>query len=339
MRRVVAIVAAVALAGFATVASADDVSVGASVSYGLDLNDPASGSGNSSVYGGMNADDEAFGVDLVQVGVSGSRGDVSYAATINFGDLASAADDTESGDSAQLAIANIAYDAGGVTVTAGRFGTPIGYEVLEPWGNGNISRSYGWQAQPINHDGVTVSTAVGGADLTLGVVNNFTVADGANDADDEMGFIAALGTSVGDWSLNLSGIVTEESDTTDITMGNLILSGELGGMPLAIAANYRENDATTKTEMTGVALYTSTSVGSADLDLRLDFIDDEGITTSADTEVWAVTVTASWALADGVDLRLEYRHDDADDAIFNDDSAGGTDDALDTVQAQLVWSP
>ena len=339
MRRVVAIMAAVAIAGFATVASADEISVGASVSYGMDLNDPASGSGNSSVYSGMNANDEAFGVDLVQVGVSGSRGDVSYAAAINFGDLASAADDTESGDSAQLSIANLAYDAGGVTVTAGRFGTPIGYEVLEPWGNAHVSRSYGWQAQPINHDGVTVSTAVGGADVTLGAVNNFTVADGSNDADDEMGFIAAIGTSLGDWSVNLSGIVTEESDTTDITMANLILSGELAGMPLTVAVNYREDDAASKTEMNGVAIYTGTSIGSADLDLRLDFIDDEGITTSADTEVWAVTATASWALSDGVDFRLEYRHDDADDAIFNDDSSGGTDDALDTVQAQLVWNP
>ena len=318
MRRVVAIMAAVAIAGFATVASADEISVGASVSYGMDLNDPASGSGNSSVYSGMNANDEAFGVDLVQVGVSGSRGDVSYAAAINFGDLASAADDTESGDSAQLSIANLAYDAGGVTVTAGRFGTPIGYEVLEPWGNAHVSRSYGWQAQPINHDGVTVSTAVGGADVTLGAVNNFTVADGSNDADDEMGFIAAIGTSLGDWSVNLSGIVTEESDTTDITMANLILSGELAGMPLTVAVNYREDDAASKTEMNGVAIYTGTSIGSADLDLRLDFIDDEGITTSADTEVWAVTATASWALSDGVDFRLEYRHDDADDAQSGD---------------------
>ena len=328
------------LVSFAAVASADEVSVGASVSYGMDLNDPARGSGNSSVYSGMNANDESFGVDPVQVGVSGSRGDVSYAAAINFGDLASAADDTDSGDSAQLSIANIAYDAGGVTVTAGRFGTPIGYEVLEPWGNAHVSRSYGWQAQPINHDGVTVSTAVGGADVTLGAVNNFTVADGSNDADDEMGLIGAIGTSLGDWSVNLSGIVTEESDTTDITMANLILSGELAGMPLTVAVNYRENDATTKTEMNGVAIYTGTSVGSADLDLRLDFIDDEGITTGGtDTEVWAVTATASWALSDGVDFRLEYRHDDADDAIFSDDSSGGTDDALDTVQAQLVWNP
>ncbi|MFP6609097.1 MAG: outer membrane beta-barrel protein, partial [Deltaproteobacteria bacterium] len=104
--------------------------------------------------------------------------------------------------------------------------------------------------------------------------------------------------------------------------------------------NYRENDATTKTEMNGVAIYTGTSVGSADLDLRFDFIDDEGITTGGtDTEVWAVTATASWALSDGVDFRLEYRHDDADDAIFSDDSSGGTDDALDTVQVQLVWNP
>ena len=41
---------------------------------------------------------------------------------------------------------------------AANFYTPIGYEVLEPWGNANISRSYSWSLlQPINHDGAFVS--------------------------------------------------------------------------------------------------------------------------------------------------------------------------------------
>lgn len=336
MRRVVAIMAAVAIAGFATVTSADEVSVGASVSYTMDLNDPPAGRGNSANYEG---NDESFAVDLVQVGVSGSRGDVSYAAAINFGDLASEADDTDSGDGAQLAIANIAYDAGGVTVTAGRFGTPIGYEVLEPWGNAHVTRSYNWGAQPINHDGVTISTAVGGADVTLGAVNNWTVSDAsANDADDEMGIIAAIGTSLGDWSVNLSGLVSEESDTTDRTMANLILSGELAGMPLAVEYNYREDDGSSKLESNGVAIYTGTSMGSADIDFRLEFVDDDGINNA--TEIWAATVTASWALSDGVSLRAEYRHDDADDNVFNEDSTTAADsDSLDTVAVQLVWNP
>ena len=79
--------------------------------------------------------------------------------------------------------------------------------------------------------------------------------------------------------------------------------------------------------------------GPGGLDLRIDYSDDEGITTGGvDAEVTSVTVTGSLPLAAGVDARLEYRFDTSNEDIFADGSAGG-DDILNTVQAQIVWHP
>mgnify|MGYP001203406598 CR=1 FL=1 len=343
MRRVVVMIAVgVFLVGFTTVASADEgpnLSFGASVSYSYDLdNDQAVGSvdaQNVAALANMEQG-ESFNVDLVQIGVSGDRGAVSYGAKISIGDLADGAGDTDSGD-VLLQEAYLAYDAGGATVTAGRFGTPIGYEVLEPWGNDNISRSMSWGMQPVNHDGVTISTAVGAADVTFGVVNGFTVDGSTNDGDDEMGLIGSLGCSIGDMGLNISAVYTEEGDTTDETMVNAILSGDAGDIAYAIEVNLRETDATAKTSDTSLVLYAATSLGNTDLDLRFEWVDDE-VTATDDNEIWSVTATLSWELADGVDFRLEYRHDDSDDNIFGN-AADNDADSLDLVQAQLVWAP
>jgi hypothetical protein len=53
--------------------------------------------------------------------------------------------------------------------------------------------------------------------------------------------------------------------------------------------------------------------------------------------VWDFTLTAAVALVEGVDLRVEYRHDEADKAVFGD--GGGLDDSMDLIQAQVVWHP
>jgi hypothetical protein len=351
------------LVGAAGIASADDegpnFTFGASTSYAYDMHNPDANNparpNNSIFYPNMENQDESFNIDLVQIGINGERGNVGYAATIDLGDLAAFAGDSADGDIA-LQTAYITYDFDGVGATAGRFGTPIGYEVLEPWGNPNISRSRGWQAQPINHDGLTISGSADVVDLMIGVVNNFTVNDaqnGINDFDSDLGVIGSIGAGLSDEvSIYVSGIYTEDdstfppvpNSTTEIIMGNLIISGNVNtsedtAIRYAVEGNWRQNDPDLgdSVEMKNVAGYLGTDVGVFGIDMRLDWTDDEGITTPIDTKVWSVTVTGSVALADGVEFRLEYRHDDADDPIFADDN--GTDEAMDLVQAQLVWAP
>jgi hypothetical protein len=350
-------------------AEADDgpnFTFGASTSFVYDINDPDTSTppGNNRLTYSNFEQDESFNIDLIQLGITGQRGAISYGAKLDFGDLAVGAGDDGMGDIG-LQEAYLTYDAGDtVAITAGRIGTPIGYEVLEPWGNAHISRSWGWDFQPINHDGLTASVALDVIDVMVGVVNNFTVMDGPsgtlnpNDMDDEKGVIWGINAALDPVNVYFSGIYTEEGDTVDVQMYNLIVSGDLGAASFAAEGNYREDDedvsgpSSTDT-MWNVAVYGGTDIGAAGVDLRFDYTDIEQERAAADTffpvgglpavggdaEIWSVTLTGSWELADGVALRLEYRHDDADGDIFVDDSASGADDSVDTVQAQLVWTP
>jgi hypothetical protein len=330
MRKFITIITVgVFLAATGSVALADgpELSIGASSSYVFDVNDPDTG-GNAGLYANMSdSGNESFNIDLVQLGVAGGNGDVSYSAKFNMGDLSSSSD-----DGVEVMTANVTYDAGSASVTAGRMDTPIGYEVLEPWGNANISRSMAWGMQPINHDGVTVSSSTSGLDIMLGVVNG--VGPG-NDGDDEKGLIGSVGGAAGNVDFSLSGLFSEEGDDLDVTVLNLILSTELAGMDVALEANLTEMDPDvgTDVEVNSIVLYAGTDLGNTSLDARLEFVDAD-CGSGCDDELWGLTVTAGWELADGVGFRLEYRHDSSDNNIYAD--GDGSEDSVDVIQAQLV---
>ena len=105
-------------------------SFGMSTSYVYDFGDPEQNINgappgfvplNSLGYASLEQD-EAFNIDLVQLGATGQRGALSYGAKIDYGDLAKLAGDSSDGDIA-LQEAYIAWEfSDGITATAGRFG-------------------------------------------------------------------------------------------------------------------------------------------------------------------------------------------------------------------------
>lgn len=346
------------LAGWIGVAGADDGcckqdgpqwTFGASTSYTYDFNrpdaPPLSGNANEMTYPSLEQD-ESFNIDLVQLGVSGTRGRVGYSAKLDYGDLARLAGDSEDGDIA-LQEAFLTYDGDGVGVRLGRFATPIGYEVLEPWGNAQASRSWAWQAQPINHDGLTFGGTADVIDVMIGIVNSFTVADQdilANDADDEKGVIVSLSAGVSEtFNLYVSGLYTEEQDTVDIGAVDVIVSGNLrvsaSGLRYAVEGYYRRDnpDGAGADELWSVAAYLGHRLGGPfSLSSRIEYFEDEGILLP-DTSVVSLTPTLTIELVDGVDFRVEYRFDKSDDDVFLDDSSD--DDTIHSLSGQLVWSP
>lgn len=387
MRKLVGplVAAAFLVGGTAGSAAANDdgpnFTFGASTSFAYDFNTPNAGTGgaNPSAQGGYNLlsyssmeQDQSFNIDLVQLGISGQRGRLRYGASIDFGDLAKFAGDSSDGDVA-LQTAWIGYDADPVGFTVGRIPTPIGFEVLEPWGNPNISRSYNWQFVPINHDALTVQ---GGSDMfevMIGVANSFTVADDpitsipANDSNSDKTFLGSGNVAIAEYlNLYVSGIVGREgananggtNTKVDVAMVNFIASGNATvgndiGLRYAAEFNGRQDDprdpGTTLSRMWGVAAYLGATFGPTGLDLRYEYVDDGGILFNDvgavgglnpnGTQAQSITTTGSWSFVEGVEFRLEYRYDTANNDLYAKNSNAFTKSSNNTVQAQIVWYP
>jgi len=365
MRKLVFGLSAAALVvGTASVAAAEEHgglnwTFGASTSYVYDINGPRAGGGgtsgfNSLSYANQELRDESFNIDLMQLGISGERGAASFGATLDFGDLAALADNSSDADFA-LQTAWLGYDMDMVGITAGRFGTPIGYEVLEPWGNNTISRSYGWQMQPINHDGVTAHATLDMFEIMAGVVNNFTVAQNpvtVNDSDNRKGVIWAVGGAFSDaFNTHFAGIYTDDfGKSTELFELNGIISGDLepGGIGLryAVESTYLNADfdgGGGNTSAQSVAVNLGTDLGPTGIDVRYEYMNDNGLIVpvsqggSNGSETNSFTVDLTWALVDGMDFRVEYRYDSADNNIFGDGKK--LEDSDNIVQAQLIWYP
>jgi hypothetical protein len=376
------------VAGSAAMAFADDggpnFTMGAAASYVFDINDPdpQDGIGDNAAAYSTREQDESFNIDLVQIGVTGGRGSVTYGVKLNWGDLAA---DTggadfgkpDSNDEAsreiELQEAFLAVDAGALTITAGRMPTPIGYEVLEPWGNTHISRSRAWTMQPVNHDGLAISGSTGSVSGMLGVVNGFYVTDNneggfGNNIDDEYGVIASVGANFGDIDVNLAGIYTEEADAIDVYEVNAIVAGVFGNCNAALEVTYLDADAddTPGSNATGstqfvdgeqfldVTAYFDVHNGPWTLGLRASYSDETNTTFSSggfttgslfdqdfENDRMTVSITGGYEITEGVMVRTEYRHEESDENIFGDDDSGsnGLSDSLDVLQAQILWMP
>src|SRR5688572_11140348 len=347
---------------------------GASTSFVYDINEPSGGckvdaAGNPDplpqdcAVTGENrkayADgesEESFNIDLVQLGVSGTRGIVDYGAKIDFGDWTDAIEDNIDGDVA-LQEMFMAIHVPYVTITAGRIPIPIGYEVLEPWANANISRSRAWWIQPISHDGAALSGALGPVTLMAAVVNGMHISeDGANNPDDEYGVIGSLGVPLGETDIRFSVIYSDEEDKIRNVELNAYVAGTYDRWRYALETTWLDGDThgdapvlpdITVWDVTG---YGGATFGSFSGDLRLSYTDQDGTNLNyfnANQEgIVSFTATGGYEIVEGVVVRAEYRIDSSSDDVFDDDDSGadvagpfGQDDIVNVIQLQLLWTP
>ncbi len=355
---------AVFLLAGATVALADDTgptfTFGSSVSFAVDINQPRKQNTdeNRKTYADGESE-ESFNIDLVQIGVSGTRSIVSYGAKFDFGDWSEAVDN-DIDDEAALQEMYLAVDAGFAVFSAGRIPTPIGYEVVEPWADPNISRSRAWFYQPISHDGVAVAGVAGPVSMMAAVVNGFHTSDNdQNNPDDEYGVIASIGSRIPGADLRLSAIYSDEKDSVRKVELNGVISGSRDHWRYGLEGTWFDGDGhshnasrapldATVGDVTG---YGGATFGHWSGDMRLSWTDQKGTNKNFERRnhenIVSFTLTGGYQIVEGVVLRAEYRVDSSSDRIFDDHNSYtdkvtgpyGQTDLINVVNVQLMWTP
>jgi hypothetical protein len=346
---------------------------GIATSYQYNFNDPDS---NITSLRAFDRDHNSFVLDLFQLQVSRAPGEdgVGFMTKIDFGKLAerlgtdwdgdgTAGNVAEEQNSVEIQEAYITYNFPGLPdlqVKAGKFATPIGAEVIEPWANPNISRSmqFAWGI-PYIHTGATASYAFGSqASLMLGIVNGW---DNAVDNNDGKSFLGSLAiTPVEQFSLLLNGIYgAEQADRGDSKRGLVDIVATIKPVEnFAIILNYDYGNETDLgvggdaewNAFSGILSYDIVEglpvpIGFA---FRGEVFDDSdgtrlptlgGAGFGSFQSAAEVTGTFKVVLAEGLMFRTEYRYDWGNNALYENYPTAGDDSQDDqhTIAAQLSY--
>jgi Putative beta-barrel porin-2, OmpL-like. bbp2 len=235
-----------------------------------------------------------------------------------------------------------------LTITAGQFGTHIGYEVIDAPVNYHYSLSNLFGNGPFYHIGVKGTYAFSDkASLMLGLVNNV---DNLNDNNRSKGLISQLFFSpVSGWNVYLNYITSNEANPDangksvdgsynliDLTTSYQITPSFLMGLNAAYGGqkgDYQGSGGPTETKnWGGVALYTVYNMSSNfSMGARYEAFDNtSGVRLLRDkdgngTDVRSLTITGTWTLADGhLLVKPEFRTDAFKDMQFTDGDGKAT---------------
>lgn len=326
------------------------------VAYGYNFNTPRNIPGGNAVNVGrvFDVDDDEFNFHLFQlyldrlpeaVGEAGFRVDFGIGEDANL----FAFDEFDNNDEFALYQAYISYVApigNGLTIDLGRFVTWYGYEVIESPANDNYSRSflYGF-AIPFTHTGLRLTYPINDQfEISGGVTNGWDQVEDNNDSPS--------------WHLALRWLPTDTlyvqnafSYGPELTGNNrdytflydLVASyTALENITLGVNFDWADQDggAFGDGNWWGLAGYVRFDVNEQMYVAgRIEYMeDDDGLRFgNLGLELWEVTATLGYQVTDGLETRLEFRHDDANSGTFFLDD-GGTDDTQNTLALEVIYS-
>ncbi|HEV8674268.1 MAG TPA: porin [Methylomirabilota bacterium] len=283
-----------------------------------------------------------FGFGLV---ITGGE-DVQFNHAIGiFRDANDAPTDTEKFDLQEAYLSYKVPVGTGLTLKGGKFVTLLGSEVIESPNNLNFSRSLLFTfAIPLTHVGLLGTYAVTDAlSVTAGPILGWDVATDRNGAPSGTGQIAytplkdlatSLNFIVGPEKVgantNLRWVIDLVANYTAIpktTLGfNLDYGQERDGAPDGGDASWWG--------LAGYAAYDWTD--KLRTAVRLEYFEDaDGVRTGSGSRVgvWEATATLQYKIWKGLVGRLEYRHDQADEPVFQ----AATRKSQDTVTLALYY--
>jgi hypothetical protein len=237
----------------------------------------------------------------------------------------------------------------GLTLKGGKFVTLIGYEVIESPNNLNFSRSLLFTfAEPLTHVGLLGSYALTDTlSATAGLVLGWDVANDRNHAPSGTGQLTYTG--VKDLSTSVNFIVGPERNGDQANMRWLIdLVANYTGLPkTTLGATFdfgQQADAAPggkDASWWGLASYAAYDwTEKLRTAARLEYFRDaDGFRTGFDQDIGVVegTLTLQYKIWKGLVARLEYRHDQADQKVFDVKGSVPTSKGQDTISIDLFY--
>lgn len=247
----------------------------------------------------------------------------------------------------------------GLTLKAGKFVTLLGYEVIESPLNLNTSRSLLFvYSIPLTHVGGLLTYPISPrVSVTAGPVIGWDVLD---DNNEDLTWMGQLATTPAEGLLaNLQFIVgPEQFDTSEVRwVADLVLTYTgVDRLTLGLNSDVGREEDEASLVAAGLAEADASWWGTAayaayDLTDRLRaatrveyFQDTDGVRTLAlgpgqQVNLWEATATLQYNVWKGLFGRVEYRHDEADENIFDLDEGGvATADSQDTMGLSLYYT-
>jgi hypothetical protein len=305
--------------------------------YMANFNKPASrsnmGASNARVFDQRSGQ---FSLGLVQTRVAYTNAKSEAVVDLTFGPNANMGNYGNALFSTALAIKQAYFTykfTDKFSMTAGQFGTHIGYEVIDAPANFNYSLSNLFNNGPFYHAGLKATYAFSDkASLMVGVVNNV---DGLGDNNRAKGIISQLYIQpTAGWNVYLNYIGSNEANTDsignqpeglyqvfDLTTSFQITEKFLLGLNAAYGSqkgDFQGAGGPTGTESwSGVAVYANTALtDNFGIGARYEYFNnDNGVRAlltrgGAGTKVNSVTLTGNISLADGhILVKPEFRLD------------------------------
>lgn len=252
----------------------------------------------------------------------------------------------------QAYISYIAPIGNGLTIDLGRFATWHGYEVIESGANDQYSRSFMFGlAIPFTHTGARLTYTINEMwEVSYGLTQGWDTVEDNNDSLTHHFAIRTMPTD--DIYIQNSVAYGPEmaGDNGSYTFLYDLVATWQATDQLMLGANFDYGNAEDATVAGGDADWWAIA-GYVRYDItdklygavRGEWMEDEdntrfGAGAFSDVEVWEVTLTLGYEVVDGLLTRIEYRHDDADQDIFADDSTGTFDDSQDTIAFEVIYS-
>lgn len=338
---------AAALAAAPVLAEGPQVSGFIDATYNRTLN---ASSARENVHHSFDQQSNTFLLNAVHLALSGGEG-VAYTVEVDAGTDAAAASSAGlgSGDDVDLQEAYVTYALGSskLTVTAGKFVTFEGIELIESVDNPTITRGFLFGlAEPFTHTGITASYPLSPrVQLVLGAVNGWDLWVDNNDAPTG---VAKVGLDLGEpLRLGLSGYLGPEQPGREGDLRtSLDLTGVTAAMPgldLWFQVNYGGEAGAAAdggdASWLGLGVQPVYRVSERlTLGARYErFADRDGARTGVAQTLQNLTVTPGYQLTDALLARSEVRADLSSEDVFVDADGEPTGTQL-QIAAEVIYS-